>query len=93
MAIKLGDYEVRFARSLQERSQVRALRYKCFIEEDGASATEEQRKLREEWDAWDVFAKYLTVFHKDKVVGVYQTAKRPKKWVVFIQNQNSIFLK
>ena len=72
MAIKLGDYEVRFARSLQERRQVRALRYKCFIEEDGASATEEQRKLREEWDAWDVFAKYLTVFHKDKVVGVYR---------------------
>lgn len=76
MSIKLGDYEVRFVKTLSERRQVRQLRYKCFIEEEGATATKEQKELREEYDAYDVFAKYLCVFHKNKVVGVYRIIDR-----------------
>ena len=51
MAIKVRDYEVRLTRNKDERRQVRQLRYDVFVEEEGASATEEQRALREEYDA------------------------------------------
>ena len=32
---------------------MRQLRYSVFVEEEGASATEEQRALREEYDSYD----------------------------------------
>ena len=41
MAIKVRDYEVRLARNKEERKQVRQLRYAAFVEEEGASVTEE----------------------------------------------------
>ncbi len=76
MAFKLGDYEVKIANSLEERRQVRALRYRCFVQEEGASATPEQKKLREEWDKYDVFAEYLIVLHNGNVVGTYRIINR-----------------
>ena len=51
MAIKIRDFEVRLTRNKEERKQVRQLRYDVFVLEEGASATEEQRALGEEYDA------------------------------------------
>lgn len=76
MAIKVRDYEVRLTRNKEERRQVRALRYDVFVEEEGASATEEQKNLREEYDAFDRFAEYMAVFHNGRVVGTYRIIDR-----------------
>lgn len=76
MAIKVRDYEVRLTRNKEERRQVRALRYDVFVEEEGASATEEQKSLREEYDSFDRFAEYLAVFHNGRVVGTYRIIDR-----------------
>ena len=76
MAIKVRDYEVRLTRNKEERRQVRALRYEVFVEEEGASATEEQKNLREEYDAFDRYAEYLAVFHNGKIVGTYRIIDR-----------------
>ena len=76
MAIKVRDYEVRLTRNKDERRQVRQLRYDVFVEEEGASATEEQRNLREEYDSFDRYAEYLAVFHNGKFVGTYRIIYR-----------------
>ncbi len=76
MAIKVRDYEVRLTRNKEERRQVRALRYDVFVEEEGAGATEEQKNLREEYDAYDRFAEYMAVFHNGKIVGTYRIIDR-----------------
>jgi len=76
MAIKVRDYEVRLTKTSAERRQVRQLRYAVFVEEEGASATEEQKNLREEYDAFDRFADYMGVFHNDKLVGTYRIIDR-----------------
>jgi putative hemolysin len=76
MAIKVRDYEVRLTRTKEERAQVRQLRYKVFVEEEGASATEEQDLLREEYDSYDRFADYMAVFHDGKVVATYRIIDR-----------------
>ncbi len=76
MAIKVRDYEVRLTRNKEERRQVRQLRYDVFVEEEGATATEEQRNLREEYDSYDRYAEYLAVFHNGKIVGTYRIIDR-----------------
>ncbi len=76
MAIKVRDFEVRLTRNKEERRQVRQLRYDVFVEEEGASATEEQRALREEYDSYDRFAEYMAVFHNGRVVGTYRIIDR-----------------
>jgi putative hemolysin len=76
MTIKVRDFEVRLTRTKEERRQVRALRYAVFVEEEGASATEEQKNLREEYDSYDRFAEYLGVFHNGKIVGTYRIINR-----------------
>lgn len=76
MAIKVRDYEVRLTRNKEERKQVRQLRYAVFVEEEGASATEEQRALGEEYDAYDRYAEYMAVFHNGRVVGTYRIIDR-----------------
>ena len=76
MPIKVRDYEVRLTRNKEERKQVRQLRYKVFVEEEGASATEEQKNLREEYDSYDRFADYMGVFHNGKIVGTYRIIDR-----------------
>jgi len=76
MAIKVRDFEVRLTRTKEERRQVRALRYTVFVEEEGASATEEQKQLHEEYDSYDRFAEYLAVFHQGRVVGTYRIINR-----------------
>ncbi|MBR5566763.1 MAG: GNAT family N-acetyltransferase [Alphaproteobacteria bacterium] len=76
MAIKVRDYEVRLTRNKEERKQVRQLRYSVFVEEEGAGATEEQRALGEEYDAYDRYAEYMAVFHNGRVVGTYRIIDR-----------------
>lgn len=76
MTIKVRDYEVRLTRTKEERRMVRQLRYNVFVEEEGASATEEQKNLREEYDSYDRFAEYLGVFHNGKIVGTYRIINR-----------------
>ena len=76
MAIKVRDYEVRLTRNKEERKQVRQLRYKVFVEEEGASTTEEQRALGEEYDSYDRYAEYMAVFHNGRVVGTYRVIDR-----------------
>lgn len=76
MTIKLRDFEVRLTRNKEERKQVRQLRYNVFVEEEGASATEEQRALREEYDSYDRFAEYMAVFHNGRIVGTYRIIDR-----------------
>lgn len=76
MAIKVRDFEVRLTRNKEERKQVRQLRYSVFVQEEGASATEEQRALGEEYDAYDRFAEYMAVFHNGRVVGTYRIIDR-----------------
>ncbi len=76
MAIKIRDYEVRLTRTKEERRQVRQLRYDVFVEEEGASATEEQKALREEYDSFDRFADYMAVLHNGKLVGTYRIIDR-----------------
>lgn len=76
MTIKLGDYEVRFTTTQDERRQVRQLRYRVFCEEEGAFATDEQKKSREEYDEYDRYANYLAVFHKGKIIGSYRIIDR-----------------
>lgn len=76
MAIKVRDFEVRLTRNKEERKQVRQLRYAVFVEEEGAGATEEQRALGEEYDAYDRYAEYMAVFHQGRVVGTYRIIDR-----------------
>lgn len=76
MAIKIRDFEVRLTRNKEERKQVRQLRYRVFVEEEGASATEEQRALGEEYDSYDRYAEYMAVFHNGRVVGTYRIIDR-----------------
>lgn len=76
MAIKVRDFEVRLTRTKEERRAVRQLRYRVFVEEEGASSTEEQKQLMEEYDDFDKYADYMAVFHNDKVVGTYRIIDR-----------------
>lgn len=76
MAIKVRDFEVRLTRNKEERKQVRQLRYQVFCLEEGASATEEQKNLGEEYDAYDTYADYMAVFHNGKIVGTYRIIDR-----------------
>ena len=76
MAIKVRDFEVRLTRNKEERKQVRQLRYRVFVEEEGAGVTDEQRALGEEYDAYDRFAEYMAVFHQGRVVGTYRIIDR-----------------
>ncbi len=76
MAIKVRDYEVRLTRTKEERKQVRQLRYEVFCLEEGAGATEEQKNLGEEYDAYDTYADYMAVFHNKKIVGTYRIIDR-----------------
>ena len=76
MAIKVRDYSVRLTRTKEERKMVRQLRYEVFCLEEGASATEEQKNLGEEYDAYDTYADYMAVFHDGKIVGTYRIIDR-----------------
>ena len=76
MTIKVRDMEVRLTRNKEERKLVRQLRYRVFIEEEGETAPEEQKMLREEYDAWDTYSDYMAIFHGDAVVGCYRIITR-----------------
>ena len=72
MAIKVRDFEVRLTRNKEERRMVRMLRYDVFVDEEGATPTDEQKELHEEFDDFDKYAEYMAVFHNGKIVGSYR---------------------
>lgn len=72
MAVKVRDFEVRLTKNKEERKQVRQLRYRVFIDEDGGTPTEEQKILREEYDDYDKYAQYMGVFHNGQVIATYR---------------------
>jgi putative hemolysin len=76
MSIKVGEFEVRLAKTNQEKKAVRKLRYKVFVEEEGAAPTDEQKKLKEEWDSFDKYADYMIVLHKKRIVATYRIIDR-----------------
>ncbi len=79
---KIGEYEFRLARSKEDRKLVRELRYKVFIEEDGAIPTEEQKALGEEYDPYDEYCDYILILHnkpdaeKPIIAGTYRIINR-----------------
>lgn len=93
MAIKVRDYEVRLTRNKDERRQVRQLRYDVFVEEEGASATEEQKICVKNMIHTIVLRNIWRYFIMVKLLGriVLLIAMRPKKWMVFILKQNLIW--
>lgn len=76
MAIKIRDYEVRLTKTKEERKQVRQLRYRVFVTEEGATPSEEQKNLGEEYDSYDRNADYMGVFYRGKIVGTYRIITR-----------------
>ncbi|MCL2369224.1 MAG: GNAT family N-acetyltransferase, partial [Alphaproteobacteria bacterium] len=76
MSTSQSEFTVRLTKNENERKQVRQLRYRCFCLENGAAATDEQKKLKEEWDNKDEHAEYMAVFHGKKIVATYRILNR-----------------
>ncbi|MCL2331734.1 MAG: GNAT family N-acetyltransferase [Proteobacteria bacterium] len=76
MSIQVQDYEVRLAMTEDERRRVRRLRYDVFVEEEGFKPTNEQQKLREEYDRYDAAADYMAVFHDGRIIATYRIIDR-----------------
>ncbi len=82
MAIKLREFEVRIARTKEEKTKVRQLRWKVFVEEDGKVPSEEEKKLKEEFDSYDAHCDYMIVIHNNprfktpRVVATYRIILR-----------------
>jgi putative hemolysin len=80
MQIDLSRYRVKLAETEAERAAAQRLRYRVFVEEMGAGATDEERALRREWDEFDAYFDHLilvdlepaTTDPLDRVVGVYR---------------------
>lgn len=79
MEIDASQYRVKLAETAEEREGAQRLRYRVFVEEMGAVATDEQRALRREWDTFDPYFDHLILETVgavadplDRVVGVYR---------------------
>lgn len=79
MEIDANRYRVRLAETPEEREAAQRLRYRVFVEEMGARASEEERLLRREWDGFDPYFDHLILETQepvadplDRVVGVYR---------------------
>lgn len=80
MQIDLSRYSIRLAETEEERAGAQRLRYRVFVEEMGAAASDEERKARREWDAFDAHADHLVLIDRnaesadplDRVVGAYR---------------------
>lgn len=77
---KTSNLSVRFAQTAEELRSAQRLRYRVFVEELGADASDEQHLMRQEIDALDEHALHLCLFDQtleaerpeDSVVGVYR---------------------
>lgn len=83
MRIDLSRYRVKLAETEEERLGAQRLRYRVFVEEMGALASDEERAARREWDAFDPWFDHLILTTDapvadplDRVVGVYRLMRR-----------------
>lgn len=80
MKIDVSRYRVKLADTDDERAGAQRLRYRVFVEEMGAQASEEERAARREWDDFDPWFDHLILVSLDpaiadpldRVVGVYR---------------------
>ena len=80
MEIDAGRFTVRLARDEQDIAAAQRLRYRVFVEELGASASDEERALRREIDEYDPHFEHLILIDKeaasdeplDRVAGAYR---------------------
>ncbi len=93
MEIDAGRFTVRLARDEQDVAGAQRLRYRVFVEELGASATDEERRLRREIDEYDAYFEHLILIDRerevedplDRVAGAYRlmTGERAKAGIGF----------
>ncbi|WP_339948667.1 GNAT family N-acyltransferase [uncultured Albimonas sp.] len=93
MEIDAGRFTVRLARDEQDIAAAQRLRYRVFVEELGASASDEERALRREIDEYDPHFEHLILIDKetrsddplDRVAGAYRlmTTTRAKAGIGF----------
>lgn len=93
MLIEAGRYQVRLAETDEEVAAAQRLRYRVFVEEMGAQASDEDHALRQERDRFDPHFEHLLLIDKetpvedplDRVVGVYRlmTGERAKAGLGF----------
>lgn len=84
MTAEQARFEVRLAATPGEVASAQRLRYRVFVEEMGADATEDDRKLRLERDAFDPFFDHLILLDHDRIVddpleqviGVYRLMRK-----------------
>jgi L-ornithine Nalpha-acyltransferase len=75
-----NQYRVKIAETEAELRGAQRLRYRVFVEEMGATAREEERAVRREWDRFDPYFDHLVLLSDapgiedplDRVVGVYR---------------------
>lgn len=80
MRIEAGRFTVRLAESEADVAAAQRLRFKVFVEEMGAVATEQERAERRERDAYDPYFDHMLLIDNeapsadpmDKVAGVYR---------------------
>lgn len=93
MEIDAGRFTVRLARDEQDIAGAQRLRYRVFVEELGASATDEERRLRREIDEFDDHFEHLILIDReaknadplDRVAGAYRlmTGDRARSGIGF----------
>lgn len=80
--------EVRLAGSALDVDAAQALRYRVFCEEMGAIPSPEMRRLRRDFDPYDMVCDHLLVIDRARsngrpyVVGTYRLLRRPAAWAV-----------
>lgn len=79
MEIDAGRYRVKLAETALEREAAQRLRFRVFVEEMGAQASDAERAARREWDDFDPYFDHLILETLDpvadpldRVVGVYR---------------------
>lgn len=80
MRLEAGRFTVRLAETEEDVAAAQRLRYRVFVEEMGAEASEDERALRRERDAFDEHFDHLLLVDEeakpddplDRVVGVYR---------------------
>jgi len=81
--IRCRNLEIRLAETSAEIEAAQALRYRVFVEDLGAVASEDARRLRRDVDAFDSACDHLIVVdreteHAPRVVGTYRLLPRSR---------------
>jgi putative hemolysin len=90
MRIEAGRYIVRLAETEEDVAAAQRLRYSVFVEEMGASASDQEHAEKREFDKFDPYFDHLLLIDtnvegEDQVVGVYRlmTGARAKSGIGF----------